>query len=370
MYPKILINKKQLVENVQMILSRTKQTGITVTGVTKAIAGNVEMAQAFVDAGITCLGDSRIQNLKKLQDIECEKWLIRIPMLSECEAVVEYTTASLNSEIETIRRLNLAAGRQNKTHGVILMIDVGDLREGIFLGTNEDMCEENKNLAAEGLETVESIVKEVLGMSHIRLRGFGINSTCFGATIPVAKTYEKLLELKTYIEGKYNISCDVISGGNSSCYYLFEKKMMPEGVTNMRLGELLLFGRETSYLEEYSYLHQNNFILETEIVEIKKKPSYPVGLIGVNSFGEKIEFQDKGLRTRVIIALGKQDVLLDHIIPVDRGITVEGGSSDHIMLDVTDSTTEYNVGDIISFHCDYASVLSLCTSEYVETKVL
>lgn len=370
MYPCIVINKKKLVENVQSVVERAHPQNITITAITKCIAGDVEIAQAFVDAGVDKLGDSRIRNLKKMQHINCEKWLIRIPMLSECKDVVAYADVSLNSELETIQKLNEEAVNIGTVHGVVLMIDVGDLREGVFLGAGSEMSGENLRLSHAGESVVHAMVETILQMKGIKLKGLGVNSTCFGATIPIEETYDQVIKMADWIEDKYHINCEVISGGNSSCYYLFEEGRLPQGINNMRLGELLLLGQETAYLKAYPYLHQDSFTLEVEIVEIKEKPSYPIGLIGLNSFGEKVEFNDKGIRTRAIAAIGKQDVLLEHLTPKDTGITIEGGSSDHMIIDTTSSSIRYKVGDVVEFACDYASVLALCTSEYVETKVI
>lgn len=370
MYPQVVINKKQIIENVNAIRNKTSKHDVTVTAVTKCLAGNVEIAQAFIDAGITKLGDSRIYNLKKLAKLHCETWLIRLPMLSECSDVVRYADVSLNSELVTIQRLNEEATKLDKVHGIVLMVDVGDLREGIFVGGGALMSAENENLAEKTHGELYNIIECILEMKHVKLLGFGTNSTCYGSTIPEKDTFQRMLQLVEEVEEKYGIKSEVVSGGNSSCYYLLEENELPEGITNMRLGELILFGRECSYHIEYPYLHQDNVILKTEVIEVKKKPSYPIGKIGMNSFGEVCSYEDKGIRTRVIVAIGQQDISLNHLKPIDEGVTIEGASSDHMMLDVTDALTEYTVGDIIEFACDYASTLALCTSEYIETKII
>lgn len=58
--------------------------------------------------------------------------MIRIPLLTEKEEIIKYCDISLNSEYKTIKVLNEEAKRQNKTHKIILMVDLGDLREGYF----------------------------------------------------------------------------------------------------------------------------------------------------------------------------------------------------------------------------------------------
>ena len=51
-------------------------------------------------------------------------------------------------------------------------------------------------------------------------------------------------------------------------------------------------------------------------------------------------FTDRGeKRLKAICATGKQDFDLETTVPVDSGILMLGYSSDHLMLDITDSDT-------------------------------
>jgi predicted amino acid racemase len=45
---------------------------------------------------------------------------------------------------------------------------------------------------------------------------------------------------------------------------------------------------------------------------------------------------------------------------------VLGGSSDHLLLDLTDATHKYKVGDVLTFKVGYGSMLKAMTSPYVE----
>lgn len=140
-----------------------------------------------------------------------------------------------------------------------------------------------------------------------------------------------------------------------------------EGVDNFRLGESLLFGKERS---RYTFLpgtRNDGFILECEVVEAKVKPSLPWGMAGVDSYGRKPVFTNRGeKRKKVICAIGRQDFDAETATPVDEGILILGASSDHLMLDVTDSVKEYKVGDIVELRLGYFSVLRAFTSPYVE----
>ena len=53
-------------------------------------------------------------------------------MISEADKVVEYADISLNSELETIRALSKEALIKGRSHNIILMVDLGDLREGYY----------------------------------------------------------------------------------------------------------------------------------------------------------------------------------------------------------------------------------------------
>ena len=232
-------------------------------------------------------------------------------------------------------------------------------------------------------------VEEILGMANIRLAGVGVNLTCYGAIIPKASNLGGLVDLARRIEERFGIKLDMISGGNSSSIYLALNKelpesemivrkggllpgetmdtyKLPEGVNNLRLGESFLLGNDTAYLTKLPGTTDDTLILEAQIVELKEKPSIPIGEVGVDAFGEVPEYEDRGVIKRAIVGIGKQDTDIGGMIPLDPKIDVLGGSSDHMILDVTNSDTEYKVGDIISFKLEYGAALRTATSAYVE----
>lgn len=369
MYPLLRINKRKIIENTKTIVNYSKDP-FNITAITKCVGGNLEIAQAFLDGGVTAIGDSRIKNLKDLAELPCEKWLIRIPMPSECNHTVAYSTLSLNSEIETIRLLNTAAKAQGHIHGILLMFDLGDLREGYFIGDGTHQSPEVDELISDSLKKLDEDIKEILEMEYIHLRGIATNATCVGATIPHPETYKEFFKVKETIEEKYHYPLDIISGGNSSTWHMVKEGVLPSLINNLRIGDLILFGRESAYFKCYEELHQDAFILDVEIIEIQKKPTYPIGEIGRNAFGDAPTFEDKGIRLRAICALGRQDTEPEHLFPINKGVTIESYSSDHLVLDVTDALDDYTIGDIISLRCDYMGALYASTSEYVNKMII
>ena len=272
-------------------------------------------------------------------------------MQSEADEVVRYSDLSLNSEIETIKKLNKAAENQNKTHKILLMIDLGDLREGIFFKDEED---------------IYLAVEEILLLKNIELYGLGVNLTCYGAVIPKNENLSILVETAAKIEEKFNIKLQMISGGNSSSVYLIGKKELPEKINNLRVGEAFLLGDETAYSEMLDGFYDDAFVLEAEIIELKEKQTVPVGETGVDAFGNKPVYEDLGVIKRAIIAVGRQDVDPYNLHPIDSKISVLGASSDHLILNVQDSDVEYKTGDIVKFKLSYSSLLRATTSSYVQ----
>lgn len=350
MYPRLKIYLKRIEENTRVVRQLCASHGIHVMGVTKACCGAPELAEAYLAGGLAMIGDSRVANLKKLKNIEAEKWLIRPPMLSEIEDLVRYADVSLQSEMETVRAINKECEKQGKRHKIILMMDLGDIREGYV---------DEEELIAAAVETEK--------LSRVDLYGIGTNLTCFSFIQADEEKMERLAEMRKKVENAAGHTLEIVSGGNSAALDLMMRGGICEGVDNFRLGESLLFGKERS---RYTFLpgtRNDGFILECEVVEAKVKPSLPWGTAGVDSYGRKPVFTNRGeKRKKVICAIGRQDFDAETATPVDEGIFILGASSDHLMLDVTDSVKEYKVGDILELRLGYFSVLRAFTSPYVE----
>ncbi|PIE79256.1 MAG: alanine racemase, partial [Chloroflexi bacterium] len=60
---------------------------------------------------------------------------------------------------------------------------------------------------------------------------------------------------------------------------------------------------------------------------------------------------------RAIAAIGRGDVDIAGLVPLEKGIDIIGGSSDHLLLDLTDITEKYRVGDRVRFSMNYSALL-------------
>ncbi len=345
--PRIEIELDKLIHNARKLMALYGSKGIHVTAVTKGVCGSLRVASALLNNGIRSFGDSRIANIQKMREggLDAQFILIRSPIPSEVERVVEFADVSLNTEISVIRLLANQATKRGKIHRVILMIELGDLREGILLSD------------------LEPVVKETIGMQGVKLAGVGTNLACFGGVRPTEANMRELSSIAGNLQRKFGINFEVVSGGNSANYQWFVSTPDVGLVNHLRIGEAILLGRDTLTRERIPGLYIDTFTLVAEVIELKTKPSRPYGEIAQDAFGHIPVFEDKGNMRRAILALGRQDIDESAIKPRMKA-NVLGASSDHLILDVRDSGLE--VGAEVRFDVGYSALLRAMMSPYVE----
>lgn len=349
MNPKLIINLKKLEHNGRLLAEKCRLHGISLAVVTKVFSACPQMVEVLSNLSIDYLADSRMENIMAYpKGITQKTMLLRLPSPSEAERVVRHCDISLNSQIFTLDKLNQAAQKLGKIHRVILMIDLGDLREGIFF---------------QDMEKIENTAGFILSCENLEFLGIGTNLTCYGAVLPTQENLDKLVKIGDNLSKRFGIDLPIISGGNSSSLYLLEKGYMPAGINHLRLGEAIICGKETAFGETFPGLETDIVTLQAEIIEIEEKPSKPVGRTNVNAFGEVVSFQDKGVHKRCILAVGRQDIGHGEIICHDRPVEIVGSSSDHLIVELA---VDHNIGDWLSFSLTYGGILAGFTSKYVD----
>jgi len=347
--PVLEIDLDKIQYNTAQVVERCHRKGIEVIGVTKGFSAIHQIVSAMVDGGIDGLADSRMENIIELREkgFTQPMTLLRIPRLSNVMKVVQYTDTSINSEITVVKALSEAALELKKIHKVILMVDVGDLREGVLQ------------------ENVLDIAQQMTRFKGIKLVGLGTNMGCFGGILPSSNNLGVLVELGRAVETQLDLKLEIISGGGTSTLLLIGNHEVPDGVNQLRIGEGILLGTDTTNNRQIRWLHQDAFVLRAEVIEVKSKPSIPTGTIGRDAFGNVPEFIDIGIRKRAIVSMGKQDVNIEGISPLDDHLTILGASSDHLIVDIEDSEQVIKVGDSIAFSLAYSGLLSVSDSKYV-----
>ena len=346
-YPQLEIDLSALRSNAQHIVRRCHDRHIRVCGVVKGADGLPEVARTLRQCGADELGTSRLEQVEKCRaaGIGGPWLLIRIPGLTELPDVVRLCETSLQSERVTLDALEEECVLQGKTHRVIVMADLGDLREGFW---DKD-------------EMVDVCVHVERELPHVVLAGIGVNLTCYGSTKPTPEKMQELLAIADRIERRIGRKLEIVSGGATSSYTLVHWDTMPERINHLGIGEAILLGKDLQVdwgIRDMDYLRMDTFTLRAEVVEVRDKPTYPIGEFAIDAFGHKPVYEDRGIRRRAILALGRADVgELESLLPREEGITVIGGSSDHCILDVEDCPRRLEVGDVVEFSLCYSHML-------------
>ncbi|NLB61931.1 MAG: alanine/ornithine racemase family PLP-dependent enzyme [Clostridiales bacterium] len=357
MYPEMIINLSKLESNLNFLVNLCHSKGLTCAMVTKVFCADEKVVELVNNSKADMFADSRIINLRRIKTTK-PKMLLRISAISEINDVLAHSDISLQSEIATINMLGEAAEGRAKKHKVVLMIDLGDLREGRFF---------------ENEEGILAVAKAVLKHKNLELYGVGTNLTCYGGILPDEKNLTVLANIAQMIRDKFSIELPFVSGGNSSTLEFLKSGGVPKGITNLRLGESFALGKDTALCELMEGMYGDAITLNAELVEIQMKPSKPIGITGRNAFGEEVSIEDKGIMRRGILAIGRQDTNTEGLEFVsntaEKYISIVGASSDHLLVDLTNAEL-YNVGDTLRFTMDYGAVLRSFTSEYVSRKYI
>lgn len=344
--PRLEIDLDKIYHNACTLLERLAKRDISVTGVTKATLGLAEIAEVLVQADIHSLGDSRIENIEamNLAGINGLMMLIRSPMLSQAKRVVMAADVSFNTEINVIKKLSIEAAKAKRVHGIILMVELGDLREGIM---PDDLL---------------GIVAETICLPNIVLKGIGTNLACRSGVSPDASNMALLSELADTIEKRFDLSLDIISGGNSANLEWAFSDADKGRINDLRLGESIFLGCETLHRQVIEGLHTDAITLIAEVIEAKIKPSLPSGKIAQTAFGEASPMTDRGQVHQAILAIGIQDIEPEGLI-TQLGIKILGASSDHLIVE--SNCTALAVGEEVTFQINYSALLRAMTSPYI-----
>jgi predicted amino acid racemase len=341
-------------ENAEAIVALAAQHGIDVVGVTKACCGYPDVARAILAGGVKALADSQLSNIRRMRaaGIDVDMMLLRLPRISRADAVVELAQVSLNSEVETVRALSRAAQTRGVIHRVVLMIETGDRREGV--------------MPEEALEAARAIMQ----LPGIELVGVGANLACIGGVLPTQQNTQLLIDMAEDLEDALGVRFPVISGGHTSNLDLLVRDEMPARVNQLRVGEGILLGVNSTTGNPIPCPHQDAFTAFVEVIELKTKPSMPEGEIAVDAFGRKPHWEDHGPRARAILAVGEQYVRIAALHPRRPGVSIVGASSDHLVVDVTEAVPPVELGDELAFDMDYAAVATAMASSGVALEVV
>lgn len=350
--PYLSIDLAKIEQNSRCIVELCRRHGITLAGVTKVTCGHPEVALAMLRGGVEMLADSRLENIRRMQQagIRGPFMLLRLPALSQIEVVAAMVDISLNSEASVLQALSAAACHYARPQQVMLMVDLGDLREGVWP------------------ERLPILLSQVSDLPGIRLVGMGANLACFAGVAPTTALMQRLVTLVEAVEARLGRELPWISGINSSGLALIAAGGMPTRINHARIGEAILLGRETLHRRPWPGTRQDAFRLYAEVLELQRKPSAPVGERAEDAFGHQPRFEQRGEILRALVNVGREDVDPEGLEPLDRRLHLLGASSGYLVLDASAAAGQIRVGDELAFDLNYSALLRAMTSEYVHKR--
>lgn len=344
--PRLWVNVSKIAHNARSLVDRLGARGLSVTGVAKATPGVHAISEAMVRAGVHGLGESRIDSVSSLRraGVEAKITLVRSPMLSTLDQVVAHADVSLNTELEIIRGLSAAAEVAGRIHGIIVMVELGDLREGIMPAD------------------LVPFVQEVLRLPGVKVHGIGTNLACRSGVAPDAGKMAELSGLADRLDEVFGPILTVVSGGNSANLEWALGQGQTGRINDLRLGESILLGRDPLGNQPIHGLHTDGFTLTAEVIESKIKPRQPWGTIGRSAFDTMASVGGGGNTAQSILAIGHQDTDPAGLRP-PAGIQILGASSDHLVVDTGARLLE--LGSEIPFQVNYSALLRAAISPFV-----
>lgn len=346
-------NLDALHHNLRTLNGWILEHGATWTVVSKVLCGNPETLRALKSMGVQSFGDSRLLNLEAIRQAipNGETWYLRPPHLSAVPSIVALADISLNSELETIRALDLEARRMGKVHGVIIMIELGDLREGILPGS------------------LVAFYEQVFDLPNIRVVGLGANLGCLAGAVPGIDQLDQLELYRELLELKFRRKIPKISAGSSAVLPLLRQGTLPRSVNHFRVGESLFLGTDLIEGGTLPGLRNDVVIVEGDISEIKEKrlvsPCVTTDITPFASIGDD-EVLSPGKRGyRALVAFGQLDTDVAGLTPVNPVHRIAGASSDITVVNLGDDPAGLEVGDTIKFRVSYSALLRLMNDKYV-----
>jgi len=353
----ITLDRQKLKNNFDVLNDFFKKQNIQWSVVTKILCGNKKYLEVLLDLGVMNCSDSRTSNLKIIKSLapDTRTLYIKPPAKGVIDEVVKYADVSLNSDSTTIKMLSEEAKMQAKVHQIIIMIDLGELREGVM---REDFIQ---------------FYEEIFELDYIEVIGLGTNLSCLYGILPNA---DKLIQLSLYkqlVEEKFNKEIPFISGGSSVTIPLIEQNILPKGINHFRIGETLFMGTNVYNNTSYTSLSQSVFKLYAEIIELYEKPIVPSGEMGTNLEGETLTFDQNDVgktSNRALVDIGILDIDVNHLETTDASIQIAGATSDMIVLDLGLNAPGYTVGSVVEFTMDYMGIVRIMNSKYIEKRVV
>ncbi len=355
---RVTIRMDALRHNLKTVNEWVRKHDASLTVVTKALCGHRAAFAALQKLGVSSFADSRLENLDAVDRTKgpVETWYLRPPHQSGLTDIVSRADVSLNSELKVVKGLNAEAERQGKLHAVVIMIELGDLREGVLPGS------------------LVKLYEEIFRLPNIEVLGVGANLGCLSGAIPSVDELMQLILYRELLELKFDRKVPLISAGTSAVISLLLDGTLPRPINHFRIGESILLGTDPVSGELIDGLRDDVVTVEAEVVEIKEKRLVSAGEVAemtpFASFENDEDLVPGQRGYRALVTIGQVDTDVSHLRPVEESYSIAGASSDITVVNVGEEPNGLTIGDTIAFRAGYSSFVRLMANTYTERKLI
>lgn len=351
--PQLCIRKQALAHNLALVRQCAAAWGATWLPVVKMVASYPPVMRFLRENGICRVGIADIdEHLCFGENPVCEQAYINIaPALRAAEVVTRFERSAV-SGLDGLQALEDAAARLGKVHSVLVMLDLGDGREGIPCGREFDRF----------LEAVRA--KRFV---HIRFAGLGATLGCLMGLCPDFESMEQIFAAMRKIRGLISVPDPTVSLGGTIFWNWFaehhgavREKMrdMPGWNIELRMGDPLFVGFDMYRNEPLlgGAFRQDVFELQAQVLEVQTKYPKKNGTYVSNGHGEQVNAIAFKAREQALVDCGSLHTDTADIMPYLAGARLINYSGNYTILDVTECGAPPRPGDMIGFRPGYWAV--------------
>jgi predicted amino acid racemase len=340
-----------MVSNLLQVKTVTDRQSIGLTVVTKICTSDPHILSCLYDAGVTAIADSNMANFAhtpcgaepktytksviktRLSDIRA---LPAIPAYARPERVFVSDEAFLEA---------ITALPRDLRPETVFIAELGDLRDGFLL---------------------EDIPPLVARYPEVPFAGVSANFGCLSGKMPDVYSITLLHDCAVAAAAvSSKKEPPFVSVGGTVAYPLLVSGEVSGLVAELRMGEGIFFGYDSSAGIPIPGFCRNTFTLYGEIVEIREKFVLPLEHPGYNAFGGHAVPRKTGKRRCAVLDFGILGAAMDDIQPLDTAVTLGGQTFDFTVMDITESSHPYKTGEHIAFAVQYKAAAQALLNPYI-----
>jgi predicted amino acid racemase len=349
--PYIEINSNSILENLERVREVCRKQSVALTVVTKFFTSDTALVRLLYENGVDSIADTNIENFAQKGLPPLKKTLIKTS-LSGIRSLSGLAPASRPQRLFISDEALLeAAGdfveeAEDGAVETVLVAEAGDLRDGFYM---------------------EDIPAVAARYGKARIAGVAANFGCLSGKMPDVPVIRRLFESAAAIPpvGASTVP-PIVSIGGTVAYNLLASGALSGMVTELRMGEGIFFGWDSSSSAPLEGFKRDAFTLYGEIVEIREKTVEPVEGAGYTAFGGEAAPRKRGRRLCAVLDFGLLGGSMYDLEPLDRNVEAAGQTYDFTVLDITESAEGYKTGGFVPFRAMYAASARAFLNPYIK----